>query len=244
MMRVVRVQRGHGRNRPLFVSFHVPASSLKEALQDSDLGHVFALSVQSPAGGYGKPPGWDKLLQEAADGGWPGGPVAFIGYAAGCSGLRELLKAGALPDIMVALDGIHGPRGQVPALPDTLAPWRSFASLARSGESLFVITHTYQTYTESLPEGERFPATVNTVRAVTGWRLIQGGPADSPVQTSEGCLFVLSYASSSKDKEVHQMQLTRALPHVLKKHIASWLGQTEETLDGPVSTIPMEGTVP
>lgn len=237
MIRLVRIQEGYGRNRPLFVSFHIPPSDFRICLKQSGFERAFGISAITPAGGYGSPPGWDSILQQAADAGWPGGPVAFVGYAAGCAGLRELLRSGAQPDVLVALDGIHGPRGQVPALPATLAPWRSFAGLAQAGEALFVVTHTYQTYTESLSAAERFPATVNTVRAITGWSLLDGGPLDAPVQTSSGGLMVLSYSSKSMDKPVHVAQLSRGLPFVLSKHVGAWLGRD------PSSGVLQEGMV-
>lgn len=225
MIRLVRAQEGHGRNRLLCVAFHVSPTSLRVHLRNSGLEHAYGVSAVTPAGGYGNPPSMDFILQQSADSGWPGGPVALIGFAAGCAGLRELLRAGARPDVVVAVDGIHGPRGQIPASPATLAPWREYASLALSGEVLFVITHTFQTYTESLAEKERFPATVNTVRAITGWPLVERAP--SPVQTSSGNLFVLSYDSQSMDRAAHAEQLSQALPHVLSKYVRPWAGKPD-----------------
>lgn len=241
MIRINRVQTGSGGHRPLLVIFHADPSVVKSSLAYIGLSHVAAYIGLTPSGGYGQPPSWASILDQATKEGWPGGPTILAGYSAGCAAVRELLRGGAHPDVVVALDGTHGPRGQVPASADVLAPWRAFAHLAKSGEHLCLFTHTYQSYTEKLSVAERFPCTVGVVRAITGWPLVSGGPVDQPVETREGGLVVLSYASASIDKAAHIAQLQRALPHALEHYVAPWIASHDNTQEES-ATVEERGT--
>jgi hypothetical protein len=215
------VQKG-ARRGPLVVGFHVGADKLRSAVQSTPLRNSTVLVAL--ASSYSAPPTWETMISTTRAAGWEEGPVVLVGWSAGCAALRAYLRAEKHPACVVALDGTSGPAGQVPAGEWAIAPWRDAAKLARAGDVLLVLSHTYQVYTEKLPPAERFPATVNVVRAATGWELLEPAPHESPRETREGDLVALSCSSKDIDKQAHMDQQNITMAHALARYVAPWIG--------------------
>jgi len=219
------VKRGRG---PLVVGFHVGRVTLREAC--APLGDAVALVGLSDT--YGSPPSWESILASGRAAGWDGGRAVLLGWSAGAGAVRELLKSGARPEVVVNLDG--GVGGWPPD-PEVVRVWRELAERARRGEGLAVFSHIFQTYTERRGE-KSYPATVTIVRAATGWALAE--PAAGAMSERRDCgLVVLSWPSSDIDAKAHTEQHTIALPRILAEYVAPWLAaraddDTEPGSDG------------
>jgi hypothetical protein len=153
--------------------------------------------------------------------------VVLAGYGSGCRAIREQIREGARPDVIVALDGVSGPPGPIPPDEYYLGPWRVVADRARRGECLAVFTHTAQSYMEMLPPDERYPAPITVLREVTGFALPALGPGDPPVQTRDGGLVVQSFPSRTRDRIAHAAQRTSAFPRVVADLVMPWLAQMD-----------------
>jgi hypothetical protein len=163
-----------------------------------------------------------RTLARARAAGWQDGPLALVGYSAGCQAVRQLLLDGADPAAVLCVDGTHAtlppPRWQIDV-------WQRFATRSRAGERLFVASCTEQLYVEDLPAAQRFSATLSVLRAVTGWPLDSPGPLPLGAPTSEGALHVHAYESARIDKQAHIAQQRLALPALLRLHVAPWLAR-------------------
>ena len=155
--------------------------------------------------------------------------VILVGFGSGCRAVREQVREGARPDVIVALDGVSGPPGPIPPDEYYLGPWRVVADRARRGEHLAVLTHTAQTYMERLPRGQRYPAPISALREVTGFDLPALAPGEAPAETRESGLVVRSYPSLSLDRAAHEMQRAAALPRVMSELVRPWLHEMDFT---------------
>jgi len=235
------IQKGSGPKRLCVIAFFVAnrealLSQLpREACVVADLdktGGRFAL----PVGRGGVDP-IDKVLAQAraASGYFEPSAVVLVGWSAGCQAVREILRSGARPDAVLALDGTSG---SCPPTEAQLAPWQAGAERARLGEMLLVLTHTLQVYTEQLPVASRYLSTLSGCRAITGWPLEQAGPVAAPVFRREGGLVVASYRSARMDAAAHVEQQTKALPDLLRRLVLPWLAgersaQSEPAIEAP-----------
>lgn len=189
----------------------------------------------------------DQLLSIAGTGrgGDPITGYSLIGYSMGCQRVRTLEKAGAHPEAVIAIDGTHA---NLPPLPWQIEIWRDLANDARRGRLLFVATHTFQTYVEHL-KIDPYTATVSVLRMATGLPLAGGGPIDAPGESQDGDLFVYSYSSASIDKHAHELQQQKALPWVLRRHLAPMIDGARVTIPPPPPTLatgagPISDTAP
>lgn len=155
--------------------------------------------------------------------------VILVGFGGGCRAVREQIREGARPDVIVALDGVSGPPGPIPPDEYYLGPWRVVADRARRGEHLAVMTHTAQTYMEALPRGQRYPAPISALREVTGFELPALAPGQAPVETRDSGLVVRSYPSRAIDRAAHEMQRASALPNILSEVVRPWLHEMDFT---------------
>jgi hypothetical protein len=155
--------------------------------------------------------------------------VVLGGFGGGCRAVREQIREGARPDVVLALDGVSGPPGAL--LPDEyyLGPWRVAADRARRGECLAVFTHTAQTYMEALPHEQRFPSPITVLREITGFALPALEPGDPPVQTRDGGLVVQSFPSHAIDRAAHVAQMTEAFPRIVSDVVLPWLREMDFT---------------
>lgn len=155
--------------------------------------------------------------------------VVLIAHDAGCRAIREQVREGARPDVVIALDGVFGPPGPIPPEEYHLGPWRVIADRARRGDCLAVFTHTGQTYMESLPIGQRYASSLTVLREVTELPLQLLAPGAPPARTREGGLVVESHASRTLDRVAFHAQRTVALPRILKDLVRPWLDEMDFT---------------
>lgn len=155
--------------------------------------------------------------------------VVLIGYGGGCRAVREQIREGARPDVVVAIDGVAGPPGPIPPDEYYLGPWRVSAERARRGECLAIFTHTAQTYMETLPATQRSPAPITALREITGFGLPALGPGDPPVQTRDEGLVVRSFPSRTLDRVAHAAQKTAAFPRIVSDLVLPWLAEMDFT---------------
>ncbi|MBK8257323.1 MAG: hypothetical protein IPK82_32195 [Polyangiaceae bacterium] len=155
--------------------------------------------------------------------------VALVGFGRGCRAVREQIREGARPDVVVALDGVSGPPGPIPPDEYYLGPWRVVADRARRGECLAIFTHTSQVYMEALSESERFPAPITVLREITGFGLAALSPADPPIETRDGGLIVQSHPSRAKDRIAHAAQKISVLPNIMTRLVQPWLDEMDFT---------------
>lgn len=155
--------------------------------------------------------------------------VVLVGYGGGCRAVREQVREGARPDVILALDGVSGPPGPIPPDEYYLGPWRVTADRARRGECLAVFTHTAQTYMESLPPGQRYPSPLTVLREITDFSLPSLGPGQPAIETRDGGLVIQSYPSRSLDRIAHAAQRTWALPRIVGGLVRPWLDEMDFT---------------
>ncbi|MDI1484505.1 hypothetical protein [Polyangium sp. y55x31] len=116
---------------------------------------------------------------------------------------------------------------------------RDIANEARAGRALLVATHTQQGYTERLPRGKAFCSTARVLRMATGWPLNRAGPLDAPVVTSEGALYVYSYASADIDASARAAQLVRVVPELRARHLGPWFAEQGRLKPAARSLVPL-----
>jgi hypothetical protein len=155
--------------------------------------------------------------------------VILVGFGGGCRAVREQIREGARPDVLLALDGVSGPPGPIPPEEYYLGPWRVVADRARRGECLAVLTHTAQTFMETLPPGQRSPAPLSVLREVTGFELPALSPGERPAELRDGGLVVRSYPSRSIDRVAHAAQRSVAFPRIVSELVRPWLSDMDFT---------------
>jgi len=234
------VQAGGGARRALVVFFLVDRD-LDDALVEA-LGPAPCIVADSSAGGTES---YAVLLAKAAS---MAGVDAFeavvlAGYSAGVARVRKLLRDGAIPLGVIAIDGTHASK---PPAPWQIDLWKNFMRRAETGAALFVATHTQNTYVERLgPPAQPYLSTLSVLRLVTELPLKEAGPVDAPVETARpGAtpahgFWLYSYASGACDGDAHSEQLTQVLPMVLRRHVAALLEAlaAEDASDDP-PTVP------
>lgn len=226
-MRVI--QQGSGAKRNVLVGVYCQASIHEMAVAVPD---ALVLSVDTT-----RAPLTRRMLLEQVEklGGSAIGEVALIGWSAGCHGVRDVLDE-LYPDVVIAIDGTHGSIPQPGGMP--LEPWHKLVWLARSGQTLFVASHIYNTYVELLrpPDGP-YLSTVTALRQLTGWELPEPD-SDAPRVRRDDGLVVYSWRSSSCDAPAHARQIQHVGPLLVRDWLAPrWLGDaapptSPETLAG------------
>lgn len=217
------LQPGHGEPRPLVIAYLIGRvqppgqphldDQLRTALPNA---MIFAY-----ANADGEP--WATTRMRAERAGWTGGPVALLGYSAGClRGVRQRLRDGLRPDAILCIDGTHA---SLPAADWQLDVWRPFLADARAGKRLVVMTCTQQTYTERLPAAQRYQSTLTTIRQLTGWPLKHPDALPLGEVFSDGDLHVHNYDSEEIDATAHTKQLTQVLPEMVRRYLAPWLAK-------------------
>lgn len=235
------VQAGAGSRRSLVLLFLVDAD-LDEALIEA-LGPGPCIVADKIADGT-EP--YAALLARAASMANVSGFEAVVlgGYSAGVGRVRRLLRDGAVPLGVVAIDGTHASK---PPAPWQIDLWKNFARRAETGAALFVATHTQNTYVEQLrPPAQPYLSTLSVLRLVTGLPLEDAGTVEAPVVTvhpgtppAHG-FWVYSYASKACDGEAHGAQLIQVLPKMLEQHVRVLLdGLATETDDIDPPTVPV-----
>ncbi len=233
------VQKGYGDRRLLVVAWFVannaallrnlPDSACVLADNDNNRGR-FARPV-----GRG---GVDSLATILAYARAHAGPfevdaTILIGWSAGAQALREQLRSGARPEVVIELDGASG---SVPPTHDQLDPWQQAAARARRGEMLFIMTCTQLTYTRALPPADRYEATVYVATEIaTGSRPLSPSELLTPGEYPDGSFFVAVHASGSMDGEAHRREQNIHLPDLLARVVRPWLlGRVPNTSADPV----------
>lgn len=208
------VQAGTGPSRPAVFLFLV--GSHMDADLIAALGPVPCIVADD--GAHGTETIAELLAFARAKGGFSENPwFALCGYSMGVQRVRTLLRAGATPAAVIAIDGTHASK---PPESWQIDVWKNLCADARAGRVTFAATHTLQTYTELLkPPDTPFICTVNVLRMATGWPLDGAGPIDAPGETQAGDLHVYSYQSKTIDGPAHIAQQRIALPFVLKRHV-------------------------
>lgn len=168
---------------------------------------------------------YSGLLRKAeALGDGPIGPVALLGYSAGCQRVRKLWCDGARPAAIGLFDGTHC---SWPADQWQLDAWGGMVERARdASEMLMVASHTFQLYTEGLQK-DPYMSTATTLRNVTGWTLPMVS-ADKLYQ--DGLLYVQSCPSKLIDKDAHTRQQTEVMPELCRTLVAPFLRSWREAL--------------
>ncbi len=125
------------------------------------------------------------------------------GWSAGCQAVRTHLRAGVMPDAVLACDGTHS------AIPPTAAqidPWKAYAEGAKAGRGAFLAS-----CSSIDPPG--FASTRATLRLITGFALDAFGTPEDPAITRDGQCIV--YACSGDDAAAHIAQAEVLLPRML-----------------------------
>ena len=145
----------------------------------------------------------------------------LIGWSAGCQAVREQLRAGARPDVVLALDGTSG---AVPPTVAQLAPWVEAAEQAQRGRCLTIITATQQVYTRDLPAAQRFESTLYVASEVWHSRR-PSTPADllAPGEYRAGDLVVAVHPSGRIDGDAHRREQRDHMPDLIGRVVVPWL---------------------
>jgi peptidoglycan hydrolase-like protein with peptidoglycan-binding domain len=229
---------GNGRPQLLVIGYLIQPD-----LDDAIRAALHGACIIAYSDAAGEPLITTKL--RAHDAGWTDGPLVFLGFSKGClDGIRQRLLDGAAPHAVVAIDGTHA---DMPPKAWQLDPWKRLATEARAGRTLFVATHTQISYVEREPDP--YQSTATTLRQITGWPLAEAGPLPLGVEHSDGALHVHSYQSGPADGAAHAEQARVALPEMLRRYVAPWLGlrpvseppATERT---PATTVTSSRTSP
>ena len=250
-MTISLIQAGHGDHRVLVVCYFVADHDALAAfgpeacvLVDNDNAHG---RFAGAPGGSGVA-SWADTLRTAQTLAGPFTPsaIVLVGWSAGVQALRETLRAGTLPDVVIALDGTSG---NVPPAWAQLAPWHSYAERARRGEALFVLTATQQVYTRDLPAHERYEATAYVVtelythsRPMTSAELLP--PVEPGDEYRDGDFVVAIHRSARIDGEAHKREQNVHLPDLVRRVVNPWLlARRAAAPTDPPDTLPT-GTPP
>jgi hypothetical protein len=231
------VQAGTGSRRALVLLFLV-GEEIDDALREA-LGPGPCIVADAEAAG--SEPYAALLAQIASMAGVSAFEAVVLGgYSAGVARVRQLLRDGAVPLGVLAIDGTHANK---PPLPWQIELWRNLAARAQTGAALFVATHTQNTYVEHL--AQPYLSTLSVLRLVADLPLEDAGPVTAPVEHARPGtapahgFWIYSYASKECDGEAHGAQLTVALPMVLERHVRPLLDglAAEEDEDPPTMPI-------
>jgi hypothetical protein len=240
----VVVQKGTGARRPLVVGYYIAPDIA--ALYTAALGPAvcFVSDVDDTGGRFAKVPGAGGVetiaqVVEKAKAADPSATfevsaVVLVGWSAGCQAVREQLRADAAAvDGALVLDGISG---AVPPTAAQMAPWLDLAKLASEAGPLLVVSHTQQTYTETLPVVQRFASTVTTARVLCD-SLGLAAPAPG-AEVASGDFHVISSPSKSIDGTAHIAQVRVVGPDAAKRLVAPWLAAREVAQPEPAPLPP------
>jgi len=244
------VQPGTGDRRIVAIAYFVADfGALRRSLPPSA---CILVDNANPGGRFARVPGAggvDPLPAALATAQRLAGPftpsaVVLIGWSAGVQAVREQLRAGARPDVALALDGTSG---NVPLSAAQLDPWRDAVTRARAGACLAIFTATQQVYTRDLPAWKRFEATQYVVTELwTGERPLTPSELLPPVAPGEelrdGDLVVAVHASARFDGDAHRREQNQHMPDLLARVVVPWLAAREGTLSTdpaqPPDTLP------
>lgn len=240
------VQSGSGARRPLVLAYFIAdhqallAGLPAEACVLTDVDNPAGRFVQAP--GHGGVDPLDVVVTFARQHASAFDPsaVVLVGWSAGCEAVREQLRAGAAPDVVVCLDGVAG---SVPPTVAQIAPWRTLIEHARAGVACFLLTHTAMEYTERLPLAQRFESTTHMAKTLTG---TEGNtpPIEGEISPVEGSLYVIAYPSGDIDAAAHDRQQNVVLPDLLRRVVSPWLEAREPASPSEPPTRRLPITVP
>ena len=230
------IQAGTGSRRPLIVLFLV-GPQMDRAIRDA-VGPRATIVADVVAQ---TDPDMGAIRKWAADhSGAAMGELILGGWSLGCSRVRSLLQQGEQPVAVVLADGTTN---TLPPDPAKARVWSDLVGRGRDGSCVVAVSCSYNVYTERLrPPEQPYQATINTMRAATGWALSE--PADSvPGAMHDNDLHLYTYRSADIDAEAHRRQLTDALPMMLREHVAPLTlnvvqGDATATDDAVADTLP------
>lgn len=149
------VFRDAGPAAPLVVEYHACE------LPRPDAEASIVCDGQPPGGGHYRhfrEPGGALGIIRSSD--WPEhSRLVLAGFSEGCQGVRTQLADGAVPDAVLAIDGIHADNDMPPWQVD---PWADLLARAKRGDTLFVHTSTL------VPTFGQYKSTRDMVRVLWG----------------------------------------------------------------------------
>lgn len=227
---VIVVQRSTDARPVVVVAFMCDPKALKALFP-----RAVILLDQTPG-----PETWPQIMAqcEAAHPGGELGPMALLGWSAGCVHIRNLWASGARPEALGLFDGTHT---SWPPRPEQDAAWAEMFHDGREAVRLVCVSHIFQTYVESIPVGQkgRASATVTTLRRVLGDPLLM---RREPYTQQFGTLYVSSWPSKPVDAAAHSRQLNEALPEMCRQFLAPYLNGMRQAMLR-ADTIP-DGDIP
>lgn len=222
-------QKGTGARRPLVYAFFVAGPATASLLAALGPEACVVTDCDNPGGRFCRPPGAGGVDKIGTVATWArmkcGEPfepssLILIGWSAGCEAVRELLRAGAQPDAVIALDGVSG--SHPTPTEAQIAPWRELGVKASEELCLFMLTHTAMGYVERLPAGQDYESTTHMAAIVTG-TAGETPPSSGPIAPVAGSLYVLAYPSKDIDGGAHIRQVREVLPDVARRILVPWL---------------------
>jgi len=175
---------------------------------------------------------WEQMLALARTGAIRGelGPVALVGFSAGCLRIRKLWLDGARPDALLLCDGTHT------SLPPSKEQERAWSEIIADGKEalrLVVITHTFNTYVEQLKSP--YSSTVGTLRRIMG----EPFEMQRTAYTQRfGGMYVSSWPSKACDDPAHARQLNEALPDMVRQYVGPYMGGLRDAMLGGAAATP------
>lgn len=210
-MAIRLVQKPDSTEAPFVLVYHSGASD--DSLRRAAPGALICVDTGKGFSGYygaigpGKiddlPVAIEKGAELAGVVGFNPTQVILAGWSEGCQGIRTQLKAGRMPDAVVAIDGTHS--SKVPA-PDHIDPWKDIISRAKRGAGAFLAS------CSSIEPGS-YNSTRTTLRLLTGFDLERSGPVDDPAVYEEGNCVVWSCDGNTAQDHINQGQIV--LPKML-----------------------------
>lgn len=130
--------------------------------------------------------------------------VVLVGFSEGCQAPRAQLSDGAVPDAILAVDGIHG-HYPTPDAARELTPWSRYFDRARAGSSVMTATHTM------IPTEPTFTMGQHMLQKLTGTELAPGPDPAHPNVYRDGALTIWSYPGTDAKAHEHQAQVVLPL---------------------------------
>ncbi len=180
------------------------------------------------------------------------GPLVVYAWSGGCQRERELLRAGAKPAAVVALDGTSG---DWPTLAEWhLWPWRAYAEDARRGAVLFVLTASEQVYTERLTRFEDRGPFASTLRVASAlWHnldatdartLARGNMLPPGIETAGSLRVEIHDSRGDIDGGAHGRELHEHGPRILRELVAPHLASLAGVADTEPAPTPRNSGAP